>query len=222
MAKSTGSEGTQKYVGFYWTLPIPSVGFLKLSDDADVAAKQSKTIKYQREVIKEWVAEEGGILIKEITFLETQSDRGTDAVEHYIKRAAKMCRENDATLVYVDFGPMCGWRRHQYLTHAIEQENVPSEPVWPSHETILIDGKPFHPARHFKDHRLQHEKEAARRHEVAIKYLLKEATDIPPGRGRNALIAARLNDEGIETFQGGRSWTADNVKKVLQRLKTKP
>jgi len=44
------SAGTQRYVGFYWTLPIPSVGFLKLSDDPDVAATQSKTIKYQREV----------------------------------------------------------------------------------------------------------------------------------------------------------------------------
>jgi hypothetical protein len=218
MAKSAG---TQRYVGFYWTLPIPSVGFLELSDDPDVAATQSKTIKYQREVIKEWVAEEEGVLIREITFLETQSDRGTDAVIHYVQQAARICRENEATLLYVDFRQMCGWRPHQELTYAIEEEQIASVPVWPSHETIMIDGKPFHPARHFKDHRMQHEKEAARRHDVAIKRLLKEAENVPPGRGRNALIAEKLNAEGVQTFQGGRPWTADNVKKVLQRLRAK-
>jgi hypothetical protein len=215
------SAGTQRYVGFYWTLPIPSVGFLELSDDPDVAATQSKTIKYQREVIKEWVAEEGGVLIREITFLETQSDRGTDAVIHYVQRAARVCRENEATLLYVDFRQMCGWRPHHELTHAIEEEQIASVPVWPSHETILIDGHDFHPASHFKDHRMQHEKEAARRHDVAIKRLLKEAENVPPGRGRSALIAEKLNAEGVQTFQGGRPWTADNVKKVLQRLRAK-
>jgi len=218
MAKSAG---IQRYVGFYWTLPIPSVGFLKLSDDPDVAATQSKTIKYQREVIKEWVAEEEGVLIREITFLETQSDRGTDAVIHYVQQAARICRENEATLLYVDFRQMCGWRPHQELTYAIEEEQIASVPVWPSHETIMIDGKPFHPARHFKDHRMQHEKEAARRHDVAIKRLLKEAGNVSPGRGRNALIAEKLNAEGVQTFQGGRPWTDDNVKKVLQRLRAK-
>jgi hypothetical protein len=221
MAKGLGSEGPQKYVGFYWTLPIPRVGFLRLSDDPDIAATQSKTIKYQREVIKEWVAEEGGLLIREITFLETQSDRGTDVVVEYVQRAAGICRENAAALVYVDFRQMRGWRPHQHLTFAIENEQIPSVPVWPSHEAILIDGKRFHPARHFKDHRMEHEKEAARRHETAIKRLLKEAEVMPPGRGRNALIADRLNAEGVQTFQGGRPWTADNVKKVLQRLKAK-
>jgi hypothetical protein len=218
MAKSAG---TQRYVGFYWTLPIPSVGFLKLSDDPDVAATQSKTIRYQREVINEWVAEEGGVLIREITFLETQSDRGTDAVIHYVQRAARICRENEATLLYVDFRQMCGWRPHQELTYAIEEEQIASVPIWPSHETIMIDGHPFHPASHFKDHRMQHEKEAARRHDVAIQRLLKEAENVPPGRGRNALIAEKLNAEGVQTFQGGRPWTADNVKKVLQRLRAK-
>src|SRR5450759_3752953 len=218
MAKSAG---TQRYVGFYWTLPIPSVGFLELSDDPDVAATQSKTIKYQREVIKEWVAEEEGVLIREITFLETQSDRGTDAVIHYVQQAARICRENEATLLYVDFRQMCGWRPHQELTYAIEEEQIASVPVWPSHETIMIDGHPFHPASHFKDHRMQHEKETARRHDVAIQRLLKEAENVAPGRGRNVLIAEKLNAEGVQTFQGGRPWTADNVKKVLQRLRAK-
>ena len=72
MAKDLGSADTRKYVAFYWTLPIPSVGFLRLSDDPDIAVTQSKTIRYQREIIKEWAAEERGVLVGEITFLETQ------------------------------------------------------------------------------------------------------------------------------------------------------
>ena len=49
----------------------------------------------------------------------------------------------------------------------------------------------------------------------------KKRETSPPGRGRNALIAEKLNAEGVQTFQGGRPWTADNVKKVLQRLRAK-
>lgn len=67
---------------------------------------------------------------------------------------------------------------------------------------------------------MQHEKEAARRHDVAVKGLLKEAENVAPGRGRECL-AEKLNAEGVQTFQGGQPWTADNVKKVLQRLRAK-
>jgi hypothetical protein len=52
---------------------------------------------------------------------------------------------------------------------------------------MIIDGKPFDPASHFKDHRMEHEKEAARRRAIAINRLLK-VTDMPPHRGRNALM----------------------------------
>jgi hypothetical protein len=219
--KARPSQGG-RYVGFYWTLPLPTLGFIELSDDADVASAQSKSIRYQREVIKVWIAEERGGLVGEVTFLEVQPDRATDAVGHYVKKAAELCRQKQATLVYVDFREMCGWRPHNYLTAAIEEEGVRSVPVWPSHETIMMDGQLFDPVQHFRDHRIFGEKAAAERRDTAISRLLKFAQDTPPGRRRNALIAKMLNDERVETFQGGgRPWTVDNVKKALQRLNAK-
>lgn len=220
--KAGSSVNLRRYVGFYWTLPLPTLGFVELSDDADVAAAQSRSIRYQREVIKVWIAEEQGNLVGEVTFLEVQPDRATDAVRSYVRKAAELCRQKQAALVYVDFREMCGWRPHSYLTAAIEEEGVGSVPVWPSHETITMDGQLFNPVQHFRDHRIFGEKAAAERRDTAIRRLLQFAHDIPTGRRRNTLIAKMLNDEGIETFQGGgRPWTVDNVKKALQRLKAK-
>jgi hypothetical protein len=50
----------QRFVGFYWTLPIPAVGFTSLPKDVGAAAAASKTIRYQRERIRRWVADQKG------------------------------------------------------------------------------------------------------------------------------------------------------------------
>ena len=205
------------YVGFYWTLPIPSVGFISLSDDPKTASQQSRTIAYQREVIKKYAADEGSLIVGEIPFLEVSSDRGSKSVEHYIKKAATLCRQLNATLLFVDFREAFGWRPHVHMVRAIEAEGVLNLPVWPSHDTIIVNGQPFHPAEHFKDHRMRQEVEAAQRRDIAIERLASEAAQFP-ARGRYAVIAERLNAEGVETFQGGRPWTPDNVKKALGRL----
>ena len=41
-----------RFVGFYWTLPMPHVGFTKLPRDAEAAAEASQTIRYQRERVR--------------------------------------------------------------------------------------------------------------------------------------------------------------------------
>lgn len=213
--------GTAKYVGFYWTLPVLSLGFRKLASDAATAARQSRTIAYQRQVIHDWVADEGqGELIEEVVFLDTQPDRGTDAVCSYVAGAAATCRKNNATLLYVDFEQMCGWRSHKYLTNAIINEGIQFEPVWPIFSTVQIDGRPFDPKQHFSDHRMDSELRAADRKEAAIKNLLKEFAQQPNGRAKNLRVAVALNSNKIVTSHG-RPWTADNVKKTLQRLKRK-
>jgi hypothetical protein len=209
-----------KYVGFYWTLPIRSVGFISLSDDPEIASQQSRTIAYQREVIKKYAADEGSLVVGEIPFLEVTPDRGSKSVEHYIKKAATLCRQLNATLLFVDFREAFGWRPHGHMVRAIEAEGVLNIPVWPSHDTMIINGQPFHPAEHFKDHRMQREIEAAQRRDIAIARLAIEAAQFT-SRGRHAVIADRLNAEGVETFQGGRPWTPDNVKKALARLNLK-
>ena len=208
------------YVGFYWTLPIRSVGFISLSDNPEIASQQSRTIAYQREVIKKYAADEGSLVVGEIPFLEVTSDRGSKSVEHYIKKAATLCRQLNATLLFVDFREAFGWRPHGHMVRAIEAEGVLNLAVWPSHDTMIINGQPFHPAEHFKDHRMKREVEAAQRRDIAIERLASEAAQFT-SRGRYADIAERLNAEGVETFQGGRPWTPDNVKKALGRLNLK-
>ena len=166
------------------------------------------------------VADHKGLLVGEIPFLEVTSDRGSELVEHYIKKAATLCRQRDATLLFVNFRvEFFGWRSHPHMVRAVKAEGVPYTDVWPPPGTMVVNGQPFHPAEHFRDHRTKREIEVDRRRDIANKRLASEAALFPSGdRGRYALIAKRLNAEGVETFQGGRPWTPDNVKKALGRL----
>ena len=54
-----------RFLGLYWTLPVPWAGFTQLPKDVGAAAKLSRTIAYQRERVRRWVAEEGGDLVAE-------------------------------------------------------------------------------------------------------------------------------------------------------------
>ena len=51
---------------------------------------------------------------------------------------------------------------------------------------------------------MKQEVEAAQRRDIAIERLASEAAQFT-SRGRYAVIAERLNAEGVETFRGGRS-----------------
>ena len=69
------------YAGVYWTLPVNWADFRDLPvEDIDAAAAASKTIRYQRECVRRYVRDEGGELAAEIAFMETRTDRATDAV----------------------------------------------------------------------------------------------------------------------------------------------
>ena len=39
-------------VGFYWTLPVPWAGFTALPEKIEDAAKVSRTIRYQMQLIR--------------------------------------------------------------------------------------------------------------------------------------------------------------------------
>ena len=49
---------SQNAVGFYWTLPVPWVRFTSLPKAVDDAAKLSRTIRYQRDLIRRYAADE--------------------------------------------------------------------------------------------------------------------------------------------------------------------
>jgi hypothetical protein len=162
-------EANMKFVGFYWTLPVPAAGFISLSGEAEIAAQQSRTICYQREVIKAYVADESGILVQEVVFMDVRPDRATGAIQTYVERAARLCRQHGATLLYVDFQDLCGWRPHRFRNLAIEREAVPYVPVWPIEESIIIHGKPFKPQEHFRCSRMRNEVDDSLRRDIASK-----------------------------------------------------
>jgi hypothetical protein len=69
------------YLGFYWALPVNWAGFRRLPANIDDAAAGSRTIRYQRERVRAYVAESRGRLVDEIAFIDMQPDRATDLVE---------------------------------------------------------------------------------------------------------------------------------------------
>ena len=58
------------YLGFYWTLPVNWAGFRRLAVNIDDAAAASRTIRYQRERVRCYVAESRGRLVDEIAFID--------------------------------------------------------------------------------------------------------------------------------------------------------
>lgn len=90
-----GGSVKRKAVGFYWTLPVPWVGFSGLSENIEEAAQQSRTIRYQMERVRSWAADEGYELVKEEVFLELAPDRGGEHVVPPLDKLAAFCRARD-------------------------------------------------------------------------------------------------------------------------------
>lgn len=198
------------YLAFYWTLPVNWAGFTALPNDADEAAKASRTIRYQVERVRRWVKDEKGPLLHEAVFMETRPDRGTDAIQTEIRKLLTEAEQKQAELVLVDFAQAFGWRPHGPLFKMISAAGncvlLPPEPA-------LIDGKWWNPVEHFRAWR---EVEIA--HQMSKDELkdatLSTVTDLRTDGASYASIAGHLNDMGMKTVNG-RTWTADNVRKFM-------
>lgn len=198
------------YLGFYWTLPVNWAGFTSLPKDADEAAKASRTIRYQVERVRRWVAAENGTILSETIFMDTRPDRGTDAIGGALEKVLAVARAKRAELVLVDFSQAYGWRPHgplfEVLGHAQDCMCLPPEP-------LLLDGQWWDPIAHFRTWR-----EFDQAHQfakIALKQKALTAAENLKAEGvSNAGIAAELNASGIKTANG-RKWTPDNVRKFL-------
>lgn len=208
-----------QFVGFYWTFPVKWAGFTDLSSDVDEAARQSRTIRYQRELVQRHVRERRGELVDELVFLEVSPDRGTPHVRDGLARARRHCVEGQATLLWVDFSQSNGWRPHPHLhqcLYEMEMRNEALEPiVWP------IDGEPFNPAAHFRDWRHLGDLSQVQRQEAIPGMLTAALERVPAGRGRYGRIAEYLNQMGVRTKTGVK-WTADTVRKAIRSLVETP
>lgn len=201
-----------EFVGFYWTFPVVWAGFTSLSHDPEEAARQSRTIRYQREAVRREIDERRGTRIAEIVFLERSPDRGTEHVEGRIRKALDICRDRRATLLWVNFAEAQSWRRHPRLYEIIHESGVRQEPLTP--EPLIVDGEPFDPVRHFQDWRRLDSEARAARSEIVPAALAAAMDRIPEGWGRNRKIAEFLNDLGVPT-RTGRPWTDDIVRKEI-------
>jgi hypothetical protein len=203
-----------QYVGFYWTLPVNWAGFRALPNDVEAAAAASRTIRYQRAVVRRFVATEHGTLVEEIAFMDVQPDRATDIVREELRRRAAQYA-GTASLVTVAFDEVRRWRHNPYLREAAAELGLDVLPLPP--EPITVDGTEFDPIRHFEDWRRQDGSAKARLEYEAHQGLRAALAAVPEGDGRWQAIAARLNGRAIRTIRGG-TWTAENVRKLVRRL----
>ena len=205
-------------VGFYWTLPVPWAGFTTLPAQIDEAAAVSTTIRYQRDAIRRHAKNEGYQLVHEEVFLEIEPDRGSDIIREPLAKVAKICREHDAVLLYVEFSQVQGWRSHAPMQKWSQTYSIQTDPVFP--DEIVMDGQMFDPHEHFSDWR---EKQArwisnkAKRSENAY----ARAQDLVAAGLKKPEIAKRLNTENIPSLSG-KPWTSDNLGKFLAARGAKP
>ena len=216
-----GAAGGSRFVGFYWTLPLPHLGFTKLPKDVEAAAKASRTIRYQRERVQRHVAEQDGELVHEAVWMELAPDRGSPYVEAELREALDRCREAGAELLYVDFAERHGWRPHQQLKtclDALAGDAVHHRPLDP--DPIVIGGRRFDPVEHFRrwqKRMAERGSPAERRREVLERIIAAAAERLPPAvpRPDYAAISEMLNRKGVQTTTG-RQWSPDNLRLFLR------
>ena len=203
------------YVGVYWTLPVNWAGFRDLPPDVDAAAAASRTIRYQRERVRGWVREQSGTLLGEVAFMDTRTDRATDAVRNVLRRAAPAYAGKGATLLAVQFHEVHHWRHNPFLHAAAEELGLAVIGLSP--DPLIIGGEVFDPARHFAAWRREDGSAMAQMRLSAHEGLQAALAEVPDGTGRWQAIAGLLNGRGVRTIRGD-SWTAENVRKLAGRV----
>lgn len=204
----------RKAVGFYWTLPVPWDGFTKLPDDIEGAAKASRTIRYQRALVHAYAASQGYELIREVHFLEIEPDRGTDFILEPLRKVEALCQANSATMLYVEFAEVQGWRSHAPLDTWAHQARIDVTPI--SAGPAMVDGKLFDPHRHFADWReRQRQWTDAKPQRIAL--AAARAEELKAEGLGNAAAANALNDERVLS-PTGKMWTADSLRKFIRNI----
>lgn len=204
----------RRAVGFYWTLPVPWAGFHTLPADIEAAAAASKTIRYQMHLIRGWAADNRFDLIHEEVFIELQPDRPSEHIREPLAGLAEKCRSHEATLLYVNFSKVQGWRSNLVMDKWLADAgaSIPIMPIWP--DRIAIEGLDFDPHRHFDQWRKRWEDWRSEKGERS-RLLAQEINALKAEGKKNAQIAATLNARRLFTVTG-KPWTADSVRKLMK------
>ncbi|MCV2891409.1 recombinase family protein [Ruegeria aquimaris] len=199
-------------IGFYWTLPVPWAGFTSLSADPEEAAGQSRTIRYQREVIRRYAKENGFELVAEHVFLEIEPDRVSDQMQATLVSLRTLMRAKGAALLVVDFAREHGQRRNYHLKELAREASLAVEEIEAG--PLMIAGKLFDPARHFSNWRARQYAWSDNKAERVAAALARAHELQAKGHGL-AAIAERLNTEGLRSATG-KPWTPDSLRKALK------
>lgn len=199
----------QRYYAFYWTLPVPWVGFTSLPAGIDAAARASRTIRYCREKVRAHVSTHGGVLVPggEVAMMELAPDRGSPEVGAEFARLLARAEREGAHVAIVDFSGHNSWRGHQYLAAHYDHPACELVPVSP--DDVHLAG--FNPFDHFEAWRERTRAKSAGKadHRARIIAALEEIDGTSL-----AARAGALNDLGLQTHTG-KAWTADNLRKFL-------
>lgn len=203
-------------VGFYWTLPVPWAGFTELPEDIDAAAKTSRTIRYQRELIRRHAKENSYQLVEEKVFLEIAPDRGSRYVLDALRPLEAISREKHAVLLYVDFSEVQGWRGHGPLSDWERHTRIEVQTVYP--DEIQIDGGSFDPHRHFADWRERQKAWTAGKEERRARAIDAVSRLRAAGQKNNEVIAEMLNADGVRS-PSGKPWSKHGIEDLLKKEK---
>jgi hypothetical protein len=238
-------EDCEKWIALYWTLPVPWArdkdrpeGHIKLSEDADRAAQESKTIQYQQNLVRHRVKEAKRHLIGEVPFIDDDAFRPTGKIIPIMDRIAARCRDEGAGFVYVRFGGPFRVRYHAELEQRVEYRVrrvgilcVPIDAVgggnlaeWGEEEQDTYNPKQVTPGLidPFAHFRAWKAADKARKHDSehrASKILefVAERQDLGQTFSH---ISEYLNNNEIYSMTG-KLWTAEGLRKFVNRNEEK-
>ncbi len=202
-----------KAVGFYWTLPVTWANFVDLPSDVDEAAKSSRTIRYQTEMIRRHAKTHGYDLIREEIFIEIAPDRGSALIEDSLKVIEKACREQDATVLIVDFSQVQNWRRHGFMNEWFRKSDLKIEKLDP--DPLITAGWSFDPSKHFAEWRERQSKWMSSKPEREA-IALERARHLKLAGLSHSALANALNAEETPS-PSGKMWSESNVRALLKK-----
>lgn len=202
-----------KAVGFYWTLPVTWANFVDLPSEVETAAKSSRTIRYQMEMIRRYAKTHGYDLIREEIFIEIAPDRGSALIQDSLNAIEKECREQDATVLIVDFSQVQNWRRHGFMDDWFHKTDLKIDKLDP--DPLITAEWSFYPQKHFsewKERQFEWISSKPEREAVA----LARAKELKSSGLSFSAVADALNAAETPSLSGKR-WSESGVRGFLKK-----
>lgn len=227
-------EDYEKWIALYWTFPVPWAGHTKLDEDAASAAKQSMTIQFQRNLVRQKISVARTKLIDEVSYMELHTFRPGKEIADVLAKIANRCRTDGAGFVYVRFGGPARIRYHSELEHLVETSfikngipcvNIPVDPpdTLPniedkglnSREPKMISPGLIEPYAHFRAWKAA-DKARKNDRERQVSQIIDFVTILRSNGQTFAEIKTHLNDNNILSTTGKR-WTTEGLGKFFKR-----